>query len=43
MKTYESPKIEIILFESEDIITTSNDTDGNPYWEIPSENNLGGN
>ncbi len=36
MKQYESPKIEIISFETKDIITSSND--GHTGWEDIKDN-----
>jgi len=33
MKTFVSPKMEIIRLENADIITTSQDTEGKEYWE----------
>ena len=42
MKTFETPKVEIIRFENADIITNS-DNNSN-YWEDPdTKDNQGGN
>ncbi len=30
-KTFEMPKAEVIIFDNEDVITSSNETSGMPY------------